>query len=336
MKRTVLRVELLGALALGSGAAAGAVQSTPPGAGDEGFEVLQLRPQFYVIAGAGANIAVQIGDDGVVVVDTGTAANAERVLAEIRKLTKQPIRYIINTNADPDHVGGNEKFSAAGQSIVPTGGLNEIAAAGGRAVIFAEEHVLSRMSAPVGRQAPYPVGAWPTSTYSSALNETQKDVYLNGEAIQVFYQPAAHSDGDSVVFFRRSDVLVVSDIVDTDRFPVIDLEHGGSLQGIIDSLNRLIFIAVAPTPLVWQEGGTLVVPGHGRIGDRADLVDYRDMLTIIRDRVQDLIDKGLTLEQIVKADPAQGYRRRYGSESGSWTTAAFIEAVYKSLLRGKQ
>jgi alkyl sulfatase BDS1-like metallo-beta-lactamase superfamily hydrolase len=158
MKRTVLRVALLGALALGSGAAAGAVQSTPPGAGDEGLEVLQLRPQFYVIAGAGANIAVQIGDDGVVVVDPGTAANAERVLAEIRKLTKQPIRYIINTNADPDHVGGNEKFSAAGQSIVPTGGLNEIAAAGGRAVIFAEEHVLSRMSAPVGRQAPYPVG----------------------------------------------------------------------------------------------------------------------------------------------------------------------------------
>ena len=235
-------------------------RSSDPPAGDD-IEVLQIQPNFYVIAGAGGNIGVQIGQDGVVVVDTGTAAKSDQVLAQIQKLTKQPIRYIINTNADPDHVGGNEKLSAAGQSVIPTGGLNDIASAGGRAVIFAEEHVLSRMSAPTGKQAAYPSGAWPTSSYSSALGEKQKDVYLNGEAIQVFAQPAAHTDGDSVVFFRRSDVLVVGDVLDTTRFPVIDLEKGGSVQGVIDSLNRIIVLAVAPTPLVWQEGGTIVVPG---------------------------------------------------------------------------
>ena len=299
-------------------------------AGDD-IEVLQIRPNFYVIAGAGGNIGVQIGQDGAVIVDTGSSATSDQVLAQIEKLTRQPIRYIINTNADPDHVGGNEKLSAAGQSVIPTGGLNDIASAGGRAVIFAEEHVLSRMSAPTGKQAAYPSGSWPTSSYSSALGEKQKDVYLNGEPIQVFAQSAAHTDGDSVVLFRRSDVLLVGDVLDTTRFPVIDLEKGGSVQGLIDSLNRIIVLAVVPTPLVWQEGGTTVIPGHGRICDKSDVVDYRDMVTIVRDVVQDMIKRGMTLDQIQKANPTQGYRKRYGADSGPWTTAMFVEAVYKSL-----
>jgi cyclase len=320
------------AIVLGTIGANGALaQQRSPASGE--VEVLQIQPNFYLIAGAGANVAVQIGQDGVVIVDTGTASRADQVLAEIRKLTKQPIRYIINTNADPDHVGGNEKLSAAGQSIIPTGGLNDIASAGGRAVIFAEENVLARMSAPTGKQAPYPNGAWPTSSYSSALGEKQKDMYLNGEAIQVFAQPAAHTDGDSIVLFRRSDVLVAGDVLDTTRFPVIDIEKGGSVQGVIDSLNRIIALAVAPTPLVWQEGGTTVIPGHGRLCDRADVVDYRDMVTIIRDVVQDLIKKGMTLEQIHKADPTKEWRKRYGADSGSWTTNMFVKSVYESLRR---
>jgi glyoxylase-like metal-dependent hydrolase (beta-lactamase superfamily II) len=303
----------------------------PRPAVQEPLEVLQIRPQFYVIAGDGANVAVQLGPDGAVVVDTGSGARAEQVVAEVRKLTSRPVRYIVNTSADRDHVGGNDAVSKAGQSVIPTGGLNEIGAAGGRAPILAEEHVQARMAAPTGEKSEFPIGAWPTVTYSSALEETQKDLYFNGEAVIVLYQPAAHTDGDSIVFFRRSDVLVTGDVFDTTRFPVIDVEKGGTVQGVIDSLNRIITITVPPVPLVWQDGGTLVVPGHGVISHEADVVDYRDMVTIVRDRVQDMIRRGLTLAQIHKADPTKGYRRRFGSDTGSWTTARFVEAVYTTL-----
>jgi cyclase len=322
--------------ALGCAIAGGSLASAqqkpaakPPDSGP--LEVIQVRPEFYVIVGAGSNVALQIGPDGAVVVDTGSADKAEQVVTEIRKLTKLPIRYVINTSADPDHVGGNDKVSAAGQSVIPTGGLNEIGAAGGRAPILAEENVQSRMAAPTGEKSAFPFNSWPTVTYSSALEETQKDLYFNGEAVIVNYQPEAHTDGDSIVFFRRSDVLVVGDVFDQTRFPVIDLDKGGSLQGIIDSLNRIIQITVPPVPLIWQEGGTVVVPGHGLISHEADVVDYRDMLTIVRDRIQDLIAKGMTLEQIKKADPVKGYRARYGARTGAWTTDRFVEAAYKSL-----
>ena len=295
------------------------------------LEVIQLRDTFYAIVGAGANIALQIGPDGVVVVDTGSGQRSADVIAEIRKLTTRPVRYIINTSANRDHVGGNDDVSKAGQSVIPTGGLNEIGAAGGRAPILAEEHVQAAMTAPHGEQAPYPIGAWPTVTYSSDLMETQKDLYFNGEAIITTYQPNAFSDGDSVVFFRRSDVVVTGEVYDPTRFPRIDLESGGNVQGVIDALNRIIAITVPPVPLVWQEGGTIVIGAHGVIGHEADVVDYRDMVTIVRDRVQDLIKKGQNLAQVRQADPVKGYRARFGADTGPWTTNQFIEAVYKSL-----
>src|SRR5688572_14812603 len=295
------------------------------------LEVVQLRDNFYAIVGAGASIAVQLGPDGVVVVDTGSGQRSADVIAEIKKLTTRPVRYIINTSANRDHVGGNDDVSKAGQSVIPTGGLNEIGAAGGRAPILAEEHVQAAMTAPHGEQAPYPIGAWPTVTYSSDLMETQKDLYFNGEAIITTYQPNAFSDGDSVVFFRRSDVVVTGEVYDPTRFPRIDLESGGSVQGVIDALNRIIAITVPPIPLVWQEGGTIVIGARGIIGHEADVVDYRDMVTIVRDRIQDLIKKGQTLAQIRQADPVKGYRGRFGTDTGPWTTNQFVEAVYKSL-----
>jgi len=331
-------VALLGAAPATVRAQAAAAQGAPgrpappqPTRANTPLEVVQLRPDFFAIVGAGANIAVQTGPDGVVVVDTGSGDRSADVVAEIRKITTRPIRYIINTSAHRDHVGGNDDLSKAGQSIIPTGGLNEIGAAGGRAPILAEEHVQAAMTAPTGEQAPFPVGAWPTVTYSSDLMETQKDLYINGEAIITTYQPNAYSDGDSVVFFRRSDIVVTGEVYDPTRFPRIDLDKGGSIQGVIDALNRIIGITVPPVPLVWQEGGTIVVGAHGVIGHEADVVDYRDMVTIIRDRIQDSIKKGQTLAQIRQADPVKGYRRRFGADSGPWTTNQFIEAVYKSL-----
>ncbi len=315
-----------------------AQQNTP---GSNEIEVLQLRPNFYMIAGAGGNIAVQVGEDGVVLVDTGSVAASEPVLAEIKKLTGQPIRYIINTSADADHVGGNEKISKAGKSLFPPtpggGGvgviLSEAITNSGGAAIFAHDNVLARMSAPEDQKKPaYPTYALPSATYT----DKEKDTYLNGEGIQVLYQPAAHTDGDSMVFFRRSDVLVTGDIFSTDTFPVIDLAKGGSIRGEIDALNRIIGITIPQLPLIWQEGGTLVIPGHGRICDEADVVEYRDMVIIIRDVIQDLIQKGETLEQIKAADPTKEYRGRYGADSGSWTTDMFVEAVYRSLVRKDQ
>ena len=299
-----------------------------------GLEVLQLRPNFYMIAGAGGNIAVQVGEDGAVVVDAGTASKTEAVLAAIKRITARPIRYLIDTSADADHVGGNEAISKAGQTLFVAGGGAGISAdfLGGGASILAVENVLRRMSAPTGKTAAFPVEAWPTETFQ----QPRKYMYLNGEGIEVLYQPAAHTDGDAIVFFRRSDVVVAGDILDTTRFPVIDVARGGSVQGEIAALNRIVDTAIPSVPIVSREEGTLVIPGHGHVCDQLDVVEYRDMVTIIRDRIRDLIKAGMTLDQIKAASPARGYIRRYGSDTGPWTTNNFVEAVYRSLVQEKR
>ena len=297
------------------------------------LEVLQIRPNFFMIAGAGGNIAVQIGEDGVVVVDAGLAARADAVVAAIKKLTPRPIRYVIDTGPDPDHVGGNETLSKAGQTLFTAPGSIGVTGdfLGGVASILSVQQVLERMSAPAGKTSPFPVGALPTETFDDA----RKYMYLNGEGIEVLHQPKAHTDGDVLVFFRRSDVVVAGDILDTTRFPVIDVARGGSINGEIAALNRVVELAIPSVPIVSREAGTLVISGHGRVCDQLDVVEYRDMVTIVRDRVRDLIKAGMTLDQIKAASPARGYTRRYGSDSGPWTTNTFVEAVYRSLVQEK-
>jgi cyclase len=300
--------------------ASGLVAQQPP---STNLEVLQVRPNFYMIAGAGGNVAFQIGADGVVVVDSGSASSADAVVAAIKKITAQPIRYLINTNADPDHVGGNAAVAKAGQTLF-TQGVDFL---GGGASILSVEQVLTRMSGPTGKPSPFPVGAWPTETF----NQPRKYMYLNGEGIEILHQRAAHTDGDAMVFFRRSDVVVAGDVLDTTRFPVIDIAKGGSIHGEIAALQKLVDTAIPSVPIVSREEGTLIIPGHGRICDQLDVVEYRDMVTIIRDRIRDLTKQGLTLEQVKAASPARGYTRRYGSDTGSWTTNDFVEAVYRSI-----
>ena len=291
------------------------------------LDVVQIRPNVYMIAGAGANVTVQFGSDGAAVVDAGTLDRADQLIAAIKKITTQPIRYVVDTSADPDHVSANEKIAKAGRTLFQTNNpLGEGMTNGGAAAVLAAEKVLTRMSAPTGKASQYPTAAWPTETY----DQRRKYMYLNGEGIEVLHQPAAHSDGDSVVFFRRSDVVAAGDVLDLTRFPVIDVAKGGSIQGEIDALNRLVDLAIPSVPLVSQDGGTYVVPGHGRVCDQLDVVEYRDMVTIIRDRVQDLVKKGSTLEQIVAANPTQGYNLRYGTDK-AWTPRMFVEAVYKTL-----
>jgi len=295
------------------------------------LNVVQVRPNVYMITGAGGNIVVHLGWMGAIVVDTGSEAMTEKSLATIKKITDKPIRFIVNTDADPDHVGGNGGLAKAGLPMIGTnafGGGANFQTNAGQATVMAHENVLNRMSAPTGQTPPYPSTAWPTETFTGGRI---KSLYLNGDAIQIFHMPAAHSDADAVVLFRRADVLVTGDVLDLRHFPAIDPEIGGSINGEIAALNRLIDLSVPPAPLVWHEDRTLIIPGHGRVCDQADLVEYRDMVTIIRDVIQDMIKRGMTLEQIKDANPTKGYRKQYGSDTGPWTTDMFVTAVYKSL-----
>jgi glyoxylase-like metal-dependent hydrolase (beta-lactamase superfamily II) len=294
--------------------------------------VVAVRPNFFLIAGAGGNIGVQVGEDGVVVVDAGSAASAAAVLAAIKKITPQPIRYIIDTGPGVDHVGGNDVLSKAGNQFYPG-----TRSAGSRpdavrsvAAILAAEGVLRHMTTAASTAARPLVGA-PTESFHYA----KKFLYLNDEAIEVLHQPAAHTDSDAFVFFRRSDVVAAGDVIDARRFPVIDVERGGSINGLIAALNRLSEIAVASVPIVSREAGTVVIPGHGRLYDQFDVIEYRDMITIIRDRVRELVNAGRSLEQVKAARPALGYEGRYGNAGGDWTTEKFVESVYRSLMKEK-
>jgi len=226
----------------------------------------------------------------------------------------------------PDHVGGNDYIGKLGSTIA---GGNVGAGAGVGAGIIAHENVLNRMSAPTGQQAPFPTTAWPTDTYISK----QKELFFNGESLQIIHQPAAHTDGDSIVYFRKSDVIVAGDLFVTTTYPFIDSARGGNITGIIAALNNMLDIAI---PKAMQEGGTYIIPGHGRLTDEADLLEYRDMITIIRDRIQDGVKRGQTLEQVKAGKPTLDYDARWGATSGFWTTDQFIEAVYKDLSKAKK
>ena len=328
---------------LGAGAVAALVGVTVSGIialaqGDTArLEVLQVRPNFYMIVGGGANIGAQTGPNGVVLVNAGTAQASADVIAAVAKLTDQPIRYIIDTSADPDVVGGNANLAKAGRNITSfAAGANRTAAGldFNAARVLSHENVLARMSG-----GGFPSETWPSETFA----ERRRTMYFNDEGIEILNQPAAHTDADTVVFFRKSDVIVAGNIIDAERFPPIDLARGGSVKGEIEALNRIIDMAIPPGPFVGLpsgpnatarlQGGTDVLPGHGRIFRQIDVVNYRDMLVIVSDIVQDMITRKMTLEQITAADPAKPFKARYGASSGPWTTNDFVEAVYKSLTK---
>jgi glyoxylase-like metal-dependent hydrolase (beta-lactamase superfamily II) len=302
----------------------------------DALTLVQLRPNFYVIAGAGGNIVMQVGPDGVILVDSGSSDMSEKVLATIRRVTPLPIRYIINTSMDADHVGGNDKLARAGLSILPgavaagAGLTDDLVSNSGRASVLAHENVLARMTAATGPQA-IPFGLFPTKTFAYRLYS----MYLNGEGIQVIHMPAAHTDGDTIVFFRRGDVIATGDIIDTTRWPVIDIKRGGTVQGEIDALNRLMDLSILNVPLQWQPDRTFLVPGHGFVYDKLDLLEYRDAVTVVRDRVQNLLDEGKTLAQVRAANPTLGYRSQYGTDTGIWTTDMFVETIYNELAAKK-
>jgi glyoxylase-like metal-dependent hydrolase (beta-lactamase superfamily II) len=232
---------------------------------------------------------------------------------------------IINTSADTDHVGGNAVLGGAGIGLSP-----DPFGAGDHATVLAHENVLRRMSAlgANGGESPFPTRMLPNDTFTSRF----RSMYVNDDAVQVIRQTGAHSDSDVMVLFRKADVIATGDVLDLRQFPVIDPSKGGSIDGELEALNRLLTELVVPNmPLVLKSGRTLVVPGHGYISDYGEVVEYRDMVTVIRDTIKELVDKGQTLEQVKAANPTRGYRARYGSDTGAWTTDMFVEAIYNSL-----
>jgi glyoxylase-like metal-dependent hydrolase (beta-lactamase superfamily II) len=295
----------------------------PPNFDNIEIHSFHVQGNVWMLVGGPYNAAVSIGSDGVLVVDTMAGPLADRFLAEVKKLAgDKPIRYIVNTHFHLDHTGGNAKVTAAGESIVAGNFAAQVGQeAAKQASIVAHENTQIRMGE---LQPPLPFIAMPTSTFFTEA----KDLFFNGEAVQILHQPAAHTDGDVIVFFRKSDVIVAGDVYINTTFPIVQTAQGGSFQGVIDSLNRIIELTV---PAEKQEGGTYVIPGHGRLADEADVVEYRDMNTIIRDRFLDAIKKGMSLQQVKTARLLRDYEGRYGAATGFWTTDNFVEAVYRSL-----
>ena len=291
------------------------------------LEIVPAQGNVFMVAGPGGNTTVQIGHEAVVVVDTQTAAVSAKLLAAIAKLSSKPIRHIINTSVDAEHTGGNAAVSRAGKYVRlidtfdPRGSRSD-------AAIIAHVNVLERMSSPTGTQAPRAASAWPSDTYFT----DDWELFVNGEALQLIHVPAAHTDGDTIVFFRRSDVIATGDVYNTSRYPRFDADKGGSVAGVLEGLNRILDIAI---PGENQEGGTVVIPGHGRISDETEVANYRDMLTIVRDRIAAMIAAGMTLEQVQRAKPTSDYDGEYDEPNG-WTAAMFVAATYRDLAGGSR
>ena len=329
---TVLSPRMLRALtvvaAVGAGALAavgGRAAAQQPDFANVQVDVQHVKGNVHMLAGAGGNVTVQAADEGVLVVDTQFAGMSDKLLAEIRRISKEPIRYVVNTHVHGDHTGGNENFARAGRTRAGGNVVGNIgASATDTAAVVAHENVLKRMSKPAPGQPAIPFAAWPTDTFFTK----QMDFLFNDEAVQLIHVPNAHTDGDVLVFFRRSDVLATGDLFITTGYPFIDRANGGSINGYIQGLNKIIEITV---PSNVNEGGTMVVPGHGRLTDEMDVVEYRDAITIVRDRIQSMVKKGMTLEQVRAARPTLDFDPRYGADTGFWTTAQFVEAVFRDL-----
>ncbi len=359
---------LAGALAIGATASAQTLNGSLAGAGSipglnpsSPIKVLPVRGNIYVLMGAGANITLSVGLDGVLMVDSGSAEMSDQVLAAIRTVQQwveakaaasappvlygaetrnsiiearradvppKPIRFIVATSIAADHIGGNVKISNAGQTFTGGNVAGQLSDVGQGAAILGHENLQNRMSNPPAGQPAFPTRALPTDTYYG--DSMKLSNFFNGEGIVLLHQPAAFTDGDTMVYFRGSDVIAAGEVFRTTTYPVIDMAKGGTINGIVEGLNHIIDLSV---PEFRSEGGTIVIPAYGRICDIADVAYYRDMTTILRDRIQDLVKKGMTLEQVKAAKPAADYDGRYGATSGPWTTDMFIEAVYKTLPR---
>jgi cyclase len=291
------------------------------------IDTVKVRDNVYMLVGAGGNTTVMTGEEGVLVVDTQFAPLSTKIIAAIRAISQGPIRYVVNTHMHGDHIGGNEAIAKAGRTRAGGNVVGDLgAAATSQAAVIAHENVLTRLSAPpAAGQQQVAFGLWPTETFIGR----KREFLFNGEAVQIIHQPKAHTDGDSVVFFRKSDVVSTGDLFTTVMYPFIDVANGGTITGEIAALNAILDITV---PSNVNEGGTMVIPGHGRLSDEQDVIEYRDMATIVRDRIKEYVKRGMTLDQVKAKKPTLDFDPRYGTDTGFWTTSMFIETIYKEMV----
>jgi len=308
-------------LAIVAAVAVGPAVLAQDDAAPDDIHVMHVRGKVYMLHTPAGNMTVQAGDDGLLLVDALGAVPAQQLYARIAPLSEKPIQYIVDTHAHASHTGNNARLAALGRSVFGgnVAGVVDARVLDSSAKIVAHENVLISMST---QEPARDFEDWPTDVFYV----DRKELFFNGEGVQIFHQPAAHSDGDSIVYFRRSDVISTGDIFRSHEFPLIDT--GGSVEGVIDALNTVLDLAL---PARMQEGGTMIIPGRGRLCDEADVLEYRDMVVIVRDRIQHLIDQGQSLRQVQAARPTLGYDWQYGRANEDWTGEDFVEAVYRDL-----
>lgn len=295
-----------------------AIPKIVPALKSDDVHVHLVRDNVYMLVGGGTNIVVQIGSDGILVVDTLSGDLTAKTLEAIRKISPLPIHVVINTAAVPAHIAGNAEIAKAGS---PQGILTP-----GRqpANLITHENAANWILSDEGQKFVPDRAGWPLTTYFLP----RYDFHFNGTPIELLHQPSARTDGDSFVVFRRADVVATGNIFSTVSYPVIDPSRGGSYKGTIEALERLLDITI---PAKLQEGGTFVIPGRGRLSDEGDVFEYYEMLIIIRDRMRDMVQRGMTLREIQEARPTLDYDGLYGAETGPWTTSMFVEALYREL-----
>jgi glyoxylase-like metal-dependent hydrolase (beta-lactamase superfamily II) len=326
--RTVSLAIAVAAIGSGvAGAAAPTVAASSRAAAPASLETLHVQGNVHLIGGAGANVTAQVGEEGVLVVDTGDGTANEALLSELRKLSAKKINHIVITSMNRDRVGGNAALAAAGAnpSFEP---MNSIGAAGSGkgALIHSHENTLLEISRLAAGPKAIKQDNWPNRTFFTSHTAFSYD----GEPIELIHVPNATSTGDIIVFFRKSDVISAGSIFSTVSYPVIDASRGATIQGVLNGLNRIIDIAV---PRINQEGGTLVIPAYGRVSNESDVVEYRDMLTIVRDRIKAMVESGATLEEVKKARPTLDYDGIYDERVPGidWNAEKLIEAIYREL-----
>lgn len=263
-----------------------------------------VRGNIHVLYGAGGNIGVSVGDDGVFIVDDQFAPLTDKIRAAIAELSDKPIRFAINTHYHGDHTGGNENLGREGTVIVAHDNVRIRMAAGS---------VIKAFNNTTPPQEGY---ALPVVTFND-----EAALHLNGEQTRMHHVSNAHTDGDSIVHFEGSNVFHMGDTFFNGRFPFIDVDNGGSVDGVIATANKVLGMV---------DDASLIIPGHGRVTNREGLVRYRDMLVTVRSRVADLKAGGASLEDVQGAGMLDDFMESFGAGGGDWP-AAFLSFVYNSL-----